>query len=78
MRSAEFRTACKQSLGLQKTRVIPEEMISRSKARPSVIDIGTTNPTARNKDLDLPNSDQVPVIKQLKFKDCNFLLPPVA
>lgn len=79
MRSAEFRIACKQSLGLQKTRIIPEEMISRSKARPSVIDLGTSNPSPSNrKDSQIRTSpDDSQVNKQLRFKDCNFLLPPV-
>lgn len=73
MRSSEFRTACKLSLGLQRARVIPEEMISRSKARPSVIDSAAVSGVApMNLSTNTLNCNST-------FKrNSNFLLPPVS
>jgi len=83
MRSAEFRTACKMRLGLQKSRVIPEEMISRSKARPSVIpgvdnfDIASTN-VSNGVNTDAKTVDGYSKTKTpYDFKNTNHLLPPV-
>lgn len=83
MRSAEFRTACKLRLGLQKRRVIPEEMISRSKARPSVIDadnIGISrNISAKNLSTQTVNCSNTIENKQPDYKNTNFLmLPPIS
>ncbi|XP_020917025.1 trace amine-associated receptor 6 [Exaiptasia diaphana] len=77
MRSAEFRTACKLSLGLQRARVIPEEMISRSKARPSVID-NAGIPGVASINLSTNTLNGYPTSKRSDDKNSNYLLPPVS